>query len=130
MNIKGYELTNDEKVVRAAEGTPVSNGELVGGVGYEDEALLLATYDKLGGLITKKGYKIKTGSFFDFKKNIPIAKLKPVFVVRVDGDEVEVPEGEPMPMEVQAQDILKENRAKKAGAKKGKKAKPTNEVEE
>lgn len=114
---------NEDKIKRAADGQLTDKGEHKGGVGYEDETALLAQYDKLGGLImNKEGYKVKTGSFFDHKKNIAIVKPKPVLVVRVNGQEVEVPEGQAMPREVEAQNILNEAKAKKA--RKAKVAKP------
>lgn len=118
MNIKGFTLQNQEKIVRAAEGSQGSDGDLIGGVGYEDKDLLLATYDKLGGLILEDGNKVKTGSFFDFKGNAPWKTPKVVYLVRVDGAEVEVPKGKKMPMEVEARKIVGARKAaKKVGAK-------------
>ncbi len=123
MEINGYKLLNEDKIKRAAEGQLTDKGEHIGGVGYEDQDALLAQYDKLGGLIkNKEGYKVKTGSFFDHRKNVAIAKPNPTLVVRVNGQEVEVPEGKPMPREVEAQNILNEAKAKKA--RKPKVAKP------
>lgn len=118
MNIDGYELVNTEKLNRAAEGSQTSSGGLQGGVGYEDETLLLATYDKLGGLIMKDGNKVKTGSFWNFKADAPQVKPVVIFLIAVDGEIVEVPENEPMPIQVKAQKILNAAREKKAAEKK------------
>jgi len=118
----GYVLVNPEKVRRAAEGSPTSEGTPTGGVGYEDETALLAQYDRLGGLVrTSEGRKVKTGSFWDFKANKAIAKPAPVLLIKVGDEEVEVPEGEPLPIEAQAAEIL-------ADSKKGKAPKKTAKV--
>lgn len=128
MKIKTFVLQNQEKVVRAAEGAATADGGLSGGVGYENKDLLLATYDKLGGLILEDGNKVKTGSFWDFKGDAPWKTPKIVYLVRVDGAEVEVPKGKKMPMEVEARKIAG---ARKVGAKNSKKAgKKTAQVEE
>lgn len=130
MNIKGFVLANQEKIVRAAEGAPTAGGELIGGVGYENKDLLLATYDKLGGLITQDGNKVKTGSFFDFKGNAAWKTPKVVYLVRVDGVEVEVPKGKKMPIQVEAQKVLAGRKAKKVAAKTSKKSKKATDIEE
>lgn len=134
MNIHGFELGNQDKLVRAAEGSATSDGGLSGGVGYDDQDLLLATYDKLGGLITKNGLKVKTGSFFDFKANAPKSEPEVIFLVKVADEFVEVPEGEAMPIEVEAQKILDAKKAskvaKKTSSSKVKAKKASKEVEE
>lgn len=117
MNIDGYILENPTKVERAINGTPTANGGTNGGVGVDGN--ILAEYDRIGGLITKNGRKVKTGSFFDFKANKVKKNPDVVFLIRVGDEEVEVAEGEPMPIEVQAAEIL--DKKKKAG--KGRKAK-------
>lgn len=130
MKIKTFILQNQEKVVRAAEGAATSDGGLSGGVGYEDKDLLLVTYDKLGGLILEDGNKVKTGSFWDFKGGVAWKSPKVVYVVRVDGAEVEIPKGKKMPMEVEARKIVGARR-KVAGVKNSKKvAKKATRVEE
>lgn len=119
MEINGYTLANEEKVRRAAEGSPTSQGTPSGGVGYEDEAALLAQYDKLGGLILNSdNRKVKTGSFWDFKENSPRKKPEVVLLIQVGFDTVEVPEGEPLPIEAQAAEILAESKKKGASKKK------------
>lgn len=110
--INGFKLENAAKLERA---------ETVVG---SDATTLLAEYDRLGGLITKNGDKVKTGSFYDFEAKKPRAKPKVVFVYTVDGEFVDVPEGEELPGEVRAARTLANARARKAkkgGAKSGKK---------
>lgn len=119
MNIKGFTLQNEEKVVRAAEGAATADGGTTGGVGYDDKDLLLAAYDKLGGLILEDGNKVKTGSFWDFKGNKPLSTPKVIYLVKVDGVEVEVPKGQKMPMEVEARKIIDaQKKSKKVASKK------------
>lgn len=133
MKIKSFVLENKEKVVRAAEGSPSAGGNLVGGVGYADETKLLAQYDKLGGLITEDGNKVKTGSFFDFKGDKPWENPKVIYLVRVDGLEVEVAKGKPMPIEVEARKVLagaRKAKGKKVADKGSKKAGKAAEIEE
>lgn len=117
MEIDGYKLENHVKVERAINGTPLSGGGVQGGVG--EDGNILAEYDKLGGYITKNGRKVKTGSFFNFEKQEARKKPEVFFVVKVGDEVVEVAEGEPLPIEVQAAEILES----KKKAKKGKKAK-------
>lgn len=119
--IKGFLLENPDKVLRAAEGYPTARGKLEGGVGYEDEDKLLAQYDRLGGLITENGRKVKTGSFFDFATKMPRKKPEVVYVVKVAERFVDVPKGEPIPIEAQAAEIVEKE--EKAPKKKGKRAK-------
>lgn len=128
MIIKGFELVNQEKLTRAIDGCPMSNGRKRGGVGSGDESKLIAEYDKFGGLILKDGKVVKMGSFFDFKTGQPKAKPEIVFVVRVDGKLIEIPEGAEEPIEVKAARVAAENvkkekeeKAAKKEAKKGKK---------
>lgn len=128
MNIKGFTLDNEEKVGRAILGSMGSEGTLKGGVGEDaTEEAKLAEYDRLGGLILKGDNKVKTGSFYDFKKQKPRETPEVVFVFRdIDDNEVEVPEGEAIPMKVKAAEI---NKSKK-GAKKVKKPKKSIEDDE
>jgi|SRR3990167_382734 len=115
-DIKGYEIVNSDKFERAVNGSIGSGGALHGGVGEKaSNEAKLAEYDRLGGLIRKKGHNIKMGSFYDFAKKKPREKPEIVFVFRnLNGVEVEVPEGEEVPLEVQAAELAK---------KKGKKVK-------
>lgn len=70
MQIADFVLEFKPKVERA-----ISNL----GDGYTPEQLL-AEYDRLGGLITYKGDKVKMGSFYDHVNKNPIDKPKPVVV--------------------------------------------------
>lgn len=116
MKVLEYDLINEEKVERALHGNIGAEGKLVGGVGDDaDEATILAEYDKLGGLIRKGKYNLKTGCFFDFKTQTPIKTedVEVIFIMAsVDGP-VEVSEGEPIPLEVKAEEMRKEKKTKK-----------------
>lgn len=70
-----FVLAFEPKIHRAIYGN-----EKGGGVGIDasDEALL-AEYDRLGGLITMNGKKVKTGTFYDFRKAEPIEKPELAF---------------------------------------------------
>lgn len=109
MEINGYTLVNPDKVERAINGSVTSKGMMLGGVGEEatDEAKL-AEYDRLGGLVTRGTDKVKMGSFYDFKLKKPRETPEIVFVYRVNGQLVEVPDGEVLPGEVRAAKILEE----------------------
>lgn len=125
MNIKGFELVNEEKANRALNGTQRGDGTMFGGIikedGSYDDNALLAEYDKLGGLITKNGDKVKTGSFYDFKTRKALKEPKVVFEFFVNGKFVEVPEGVEMPGEVKAAKILKEEAVEESEEKAEKK---------
>lgn len=123
MEIQGLSLLNEEKANRAIYGTVGGQGQMIGGVGEDaSDSAKIAAYDKLGGLIKKGKYSIKTGCFFDFKKNKAIEKPEIIFVMRdLNGHEVEVPEGEQIPLEVKAVEIQQEKKAKKGAEKKAKK---------
>lgn len=116
MNVKGYDLSNPEKLERALHGTIVTGGNKVGGVAREDgtfdDDALLAEYDKLGGLITKGTDKVKTGSFYDFANKKPFANPKVIFTYRVNDKVVEVEEGVELPGVVKAAKVLAEEEAK------------------
>lgn len=104
--INGFECSNIDKLDRVLNGTVGRAGAAVGGLGEsaleETPEQVLAQYDKLGGLITRNGDKVKTGCFWDFKNNKAIAKPKVVLVYRVNGAEVEVADGEEAPLSVRA----------------------------
>lgn len=112
----GYTIRNNEKWTRAVYGAPGPNGTLINGVGEEATDLeKLAAYDRLAGLILKDGNRVKTGSFWDFKKNKPHAKPQVVFVFRdLTGEVVEIPEGEEIPVEVKAAEMAAKNRSERA----------------
>lgn len=120
---KEFVLENADKVRRAVDGTLGPRGEMIGGVGKDAKPSdKLAEYDRLGGLITCDGDKVKTGSFYDFKKGVKREKPVITFVFRdLLGEEVEVPEGEEKPRSVVAAEIKAEAKKKKAAKKVAKK---------
>lgn len=116
MQIGDFTLVNEEKVHRAIYGTVTQGGMNKGGVGEDAKPeAILAEYDRLGGYIKKGKYKVKMGSFYDFKGRKPRSKPEVVFVLRaLMGEKVEVKDGESIPLEVKAQETL-EAKKKKAG---------------
>ena len=92
--IDGFVLENSEKIERVINGELGREGSLVGGMGEkeakENPSLVLARYDKIAGYITKDGVKIKTGSFWDFKKKCPREEPEVMYIFRVGGESVEV----------------------------------------
>jgi len=122
MEIEGYTLVNPDKIERAINGTTNNKGEIVGGVaktdGSYDEGELIAEYDRIGGLIRKGEDKVKTGSFYDFKAKGVRKEPKVVFVFRVNGQEVEVEDGEVLPGVVRAAKVLAEKPVKEKKVKK------------
>lgn len=128
--IDGYEIVNMDKWDRATNGIIMGDGEPKGGVGEEaTNADKIAEYDRIGGLIKKDGYKVKTGSFYNFKKRSP-RKDPQVMLIFTDirGNIVEVPAGEPLPIEVRAAQVADEQQKLKK-TKKGKKNKDLEEDE-
>jgi len=119
-----FKLHNREKLSRVIDGQTNSKGEVFGGLGEEaitEQAdLVIALYDKVGGYITgKQGSKVKTGSFYNFKKRTPREVPEITYVYRVNGEIIEMKDGEETPLEVQAAvlaDKVKEKRAKKVKA--------------
>jgi len=102
----GVKMVNEEKVTRAVFGMDTSKGK-VDGVG-EDAGLdvILAKYDSLHGYMTKGGYKVKYGTFFDkaaYRKGqtVPTKEPKIVLLIKVNGEVVEQEEAAPAPIEVQ-----------------------------
>lgn len=119
MNVGKYTLVNVDKVERAIHGTVGAGGSPKGGVGDDAKpADILAEYDRLGGHILMDGkYKVKMGSFYDFKGKKPHDKPAPILVFNVNGETVEVPANKPLPLEVQAAEAAA---VKKAGKRKAK----------
>lgn len=126
---RAYVAENVEKWDRAVNGTIIDQGGLIGGVGKDasPEAKLVA-YDKLGGYITFEGRKVKTGAFWSFDDNAAVESPEPVLLFRVDGENVEVPVGAQLPIEVQASELAGKKKAGKVVSKA--KAKPSIEDEE
>lgn len=127
MFLKGYRCVNDEKMDRAINGSNTSEGKLKDGVGENaSEGTKLAAYDRLGGLILNKdGYKVKTGSFWDFAKGERIAKPKVMLEIRslITGKLVEHPEESQLTPELLAG--AEQEKAKKAELAAKAKAKAT-----
>lgn len=103
------------------EGTTNAQGDPINGLGEEalteNPEMVLAMYDKMAGaIIGRDGAKVKLGSFYDFKKRAPRATPEISYTFRINGERVEMKEGDDEPLEVKA--------AKLAGAvKKAKKSK-------
>jgi hypothetical protein len=131
MNINEFQLVSLEKLERALNGSVNGENVAIGGVGegayFEGDAwkrngkelseaevsklefALLAEYDRLGGLITKAGDKVKIGSFWNFKAKKPYETPQVVYTFRdVKGRNVDVPEGKELPGAVKAAKIAKE----------------------
>lgn len=107
MIVNGFELGNEEKLQRVVSGSLTADGSMIGGLGEDaDPNAVLAAYDKLGGLITKNGDRVKTGSFYDFKAKEARKKPEVVYVFRIGNKETDVPEGTELPGEVRAARIL------------------------
>lgn len=124
-SLKGYVIQNDSKYIRAVQGSPNAHGSLTGGVGDKaTEGTKLAAYDRLGGLILSGGRKVKTGSFWDFRKKKRVDDPKPIIQIRVDGELFEYPQGKELPLEVKAKETLdkrrKDKKAKEVADKKKK----------
>jgi len=115
LKVAGFTLVNADKVQRALEGQPTPSGENKGGIarpdGSYDDMELLAEYDRMGGLIKKGTDNLKVGSFWDFKAKKPHAEPKVVFLYRVNGQLIEVPDGSELPGLVKASRILAEANA-------------------
>ncbi len=140
-------MVNGEKLVRAIEGSQNSLGEIRGGVGADaPEGAILAEYDRLGGLVKKGKYKVKTGSFYDFAKKQPrmetvtkkdkegkVTSSEKVFapnvklVFRLNGEDVELDGNQEVPLEIQAAEQQKETKLATAAAKRAATAKKKKE---
>jgi len=110
----GVRMENEEKVDRAVNGMATSRGR-VDGVGESATSeVILAKYDQLGGYITKGGFKVKNGCFFDAVSKAPVKKPV-VFLIKVNGEVVEQVEDAPEPIEVKvAKKVELEKREKKS----------------
>lgn len=93
-NVKGFEMTNTDKLNRVIFGDMGRGGVLVGGLGVEkaqeDPELVLARYDRIAGRITKDGIKIKRGSFWDFVLKKPRQKITKKVITKASKDKPEV----------------------------------------
>lgn len=120
MEIDGLQLENTTKLERAKTNLQAKLGEDV------SNSDILVEYDRLGGLLTRGGQKIKTGCFYDAKNKKAFPEPKIIFIYTVNGHIVEVPDGAELPGEVRAANILadmqKEDSAKTTKPKSTKKA--------
>jgi len=130
MKIKGYVLENPDKVERAINGSIGRLGQLINGVGEEaSDELKLAAYDRLGGLITKEGRKVKTGCFCDLKASkslgtaVPVENPEVILEFRVDGELVELNADEALPPEVIVAEKVRAKKRQEVLKKVEKKAK-------
>ncbi len=121
MNLLGYELVNAEKLDRAINGSMGRGGRLTGGVG-EDAAdeLIIAAYDRLGGLIRKNGDKVQHGCFCDMeeskKQGKPVVIEDPFIVFEfrdTEGNKHLVDEDEDEPDEVKMAKLIKKEKSSK-----------------
>ena len=121
MIVGEYDLVHEGKLRRAIEGTVVSGGKVLPGVGPEaSDAEIVAEYDRLGGLIRKDGLKVKTGCFYDFEEKKAFEKPELSFEISIDESIVDVSEAE-----AKALDSAKRKRNElKAQAKDKPKKKP------
>jgi hypothetical protein len=104
MKVGELVLQNEEKVNRALEGSMSERGLLKGGLkkldnwnkmeDKEKDFLLLAEYDRLGGLILKGELKVKTGCFYDFNGKKPYDKPVISFEAMSDDGVMELSEDE------------------------------------
>jgi hypothetical protein len=99
-----YSLENADKVRRVLQGEKHGSRVISRGLGNKaDPKDIIAEYDKRGGLITgKEGQKVKTGCFWDFEERKAFASPKVVYTFRVNGEIVEIEEGQDVPMNIQA----------------------------
>ena len=110
----GVRMENTDKLSRAVYGTSTSAG-LVGGVGEDaTPEVILAKYDEVGGYITKDGFKVKNGLFFDRKTKQPVEAKKIVLLIKMNGEVVEHTEGEAESLEIK----VAKKQAQKAKDKK------------
>ena len=105
MIIGQYLLENEEKLGRAINGCVGRAGLLNGGLAEKIrkgelkpveeqtkeekvayEAALLAEYYKLGGLITKNGLKVKSGTFWNSKKRKAEENPDPKFIINIEDE--------------------------------------------
>lgn len=116
-----YTLENPEKIMRSLHGSMNDKGEFVGGVlknGAFDDDELLAEYDRIGGLITRSGDKVATGSFYNFAERRRQDKPSVMLEFRINGELVHTPEKDMSPEEEAARAAAKKKRAAKKATKK------------
>ena len=124
--IDGFVLENADKLTRVIEGEVKRAGVPEGGLlaQYGDiekipKELVLAHYDKLAGFITKnvggdRRVKIKTGSFWDFRKKKPHDEPKVIYLFRVGGEQVEVDDPSKLAQAVTTVEVALEEKKQKS----------------
>ena len=127
--VSGYEIVNGDKYQRAVFGSVGKEGKLYGGVGEKatDEEKI-AAYDKIGGLILKNGRRVKTGSFFDFKKKAIREKPEVILLFKdLEGNTAEIREDEEIPLELKAAERIQEKKLEKTKEEHKKRGRPKKE---
>lgn len=125
--LEQFAIISKDKWDRAINGVVGKGGMAEGGIGEgASDMAKLAAYDKLGGLIKKDGRHLKMGCFWNFAKHAPRKEPEIVYVfyqTATPGDpmkKVEIPEGQKIPLEVQAAEIARaEAKAVEKPKKKG-----------
>lgn len=127
-SIGEFSLANPAKVERALNGDMMNDGSYRGGVikdGKYDSMELLVEYDRIGGYIKdEEGNKVKTGSFYDFKAKQAHKTPQIVRIFTINGEFIEVAEGNQTPRIVEAQKEYNKAKEILAEDKKKEKAKP------
>lgn len=119
--IDGFKLENPDKLERVIHGDLGRAGVMEGGLGENAEpSLVLATYDKLAGFITKDGVKIKTGSFWDFKAKAPRKTPEIKYIFRISGEFVEVDDPSQLAEAISTVEKVRTEKEEKVKAKKAK----------
>lgn len=127
-NVNGFVMENAEKVERAIQGNMGRQGVLQGGLVDQHGAdvletnpeLVLAHYDKLAGYITKDGVKVKTGSFWDFKKKAPRETPEVLYVFNIGGDKVEVDDPKNLAQAISTVEAVRVEKEEKVKVKRAK----------
>lgn len=126
MKIDKFVLRNEEKIERAINGSPAPNGNIGGIVdkatGKYDNDALLVEYDRLGGYITNlEGDKVVNGSFYDHKNRKAFETPQVSYEFRVNGDRINVKDGEKAPKILEAVKIVEAQKKEVVEKKKAKK---------
>lgn len=124
-----FSLANEGKLRRVIDGTTDARGNLIMGTGEKaDPMTIITAYDKIGGLILgKEKAKVKTGSFYNFKDKKAHEKPEIVYTFTINRKQIEVREGDPLPLQVQAAH-MNEQDEKEALKKKAVKEKAEKEI--
>ncbi len=117
--INGFELCDSIKLERVLFGTVGRHGYPEGGLGIGvDPEIVLANYDRLGGLIKKDGVKVKTGSFWNFDRRVKAPHQKPqvMFLFSIGGETVEVDDPKNLANAIQTVETAKAEKEEKVRA--------------